>query len=165
MREDHDVASFECRDLRVEPCKVSLVCLIVRGGVPVCDMKKVVEAEANGHLALCRDGGEETATEHGDVRIWQTKGCAVEEDKVPQRRVLADMLLERAEDGERFDPVGVIGFVVPGDEQHGAELLELPGEEVEVVIFVRYCVADVAEQRKVGRSWCDLEDVVGFWSL
>merc|ERR1712000_717158 len=70
MREDDDVASFKGRDLRVEPCEVSPVCLIMRPSVPVLDLEKVVEADADSHLALGRDGGEETATEDGDVRVW-----------------------------------------------------------------------------------------------
>ena len=58
VREDQDVASFVGGNLGVEPCKISLVCLVMRAGVPVEDFEEVVEVDADGRLALSRDGGE-----------------------------------------------------------------------------------------------------------
>lgn len=165
MGEDHDVVSFESGDLGIDPIKVPPVRFIMCTCAPVHGLVKVVKAGADGHLALRRDGGEETTAENGDVCARQKESSAVEEDKFSQGWFAADILLELTQDVERFGPARVVGFVVPRHEEHSAELPQLADKEGKVVIFVGYCVADVTKKGKVGRSWCDLEDVVGFWYL
>jgi len=54
----------------------------------------------------------------------------------------------------------VVGFVVFGDKEDGAELAELVCQKGEEAVFVFFGVADVAQQGEVGRFWRDLE-VVG----
>ena len=128
-------------------------------------MEEVVEPEADGHTTFGRDGRKEAAAQDGDVGVGQPEGGAVEQDELSQRRVLADVLFEGAEDVESVGPVGIVRFVVAEDEEHGAELVELEGQEGEVVVLVRCDVAHVAEQRQVGCLGDDLEDIVGFWGL
>jgi hypothetical protein len=111
-------------------------------------MEEVVEPHANSHLALRRDMREQTASQDDSprLRIRQTIRSAVQQNKLPQGRVFADVVLKRAEDGERLGPAGVVRLVVPGDEKDGPELPQLAGQEAEAVVLVGRDVADVAEQ-------------------
>lgn len=139
--------------------------LVVRGHVPPVDLVEIVEAHADGHLALGRDVGEEAAAEDdGLIGVGEAEDGAVEEDEVAEGGVFVGrggVLLEGVQDGESFGPAGMVGFVVAEDEHDGLELAQLSRQEGEEIIFVGGDVADVAEQGEVRRLGLDLEDVVG----
>jgi hypothetical protein len=127
--------------------------------------KKVVEPEADRHLTFGRDGRKEAAAQDDNIRAWQPEGGAVEQDKLSQRPVLADVLFEGTKDVESVRPIRMIRFMIAGDEEHSTELVELSGQEGKAVVPVRDNVAHVAKQRQVGCLWHDLEDIVGFGGL
>lgn len=73
----------------------------------------------------------------------------------PSVPVLADVRFEAVEDIESARPVRMIRFMIAGDEEHSAELVELYGQEGKAVVLVRCNVAHVAKQRQGGCFWDD----------
>lgn len=88
--------------------------------------------------------------------------AAIEEDKLSDGSIFANTLLEPVKDLEGFWPAGVIGFVIPGDQEKHAKLAQLVEEKVEVVALDN--VANVAESQ-IGGFGDNLEEIVGFWRL
>ncbi|EXJ89553.1 hypothetical protein A1O3_02620 [Capronia epimyces CBS 606.96] len=167
VRKDHDldVGSFKVDDLRIEPSKIPLMRQVMLTDIPVTSLEKVVEPHADSHLIFDRDGRKEATTQDSDVRAWQPEGRTVEQDKLSQRFVLVNVLFESAKNIEGIRPVRVIRFMITGDEEHSAELMELEGQKGKIVVLVDRNVSHIAKQRQVGRLWDDLEDIVAFWSL
>jgi len=176
VRKNHNVCGdispigpLQVRDLRVEPGEIRRVRLVVRADVPAGGMVEIIEPDAHRSLVFRGDAGEEAAAEDDHVGAGQPERGAVEEDEFtphpPGYVTIADVSFKRAQDVEGGGPAGMICFVVPRDEEYGAEAGELAGEEGEAGVLVRGDVAHVAEEGEVGCSGHDVEDVVGLWGF